>query len=109
MMLRRASDSRTLRTSPERILQLVKLLAEPPPGVVEKLRELKLRDNAYCIVGGDKNQERDRSLGHFERDDGAWFDFSVTVREGRQGLELLAYDFEIRFPPDLARRSSGST
>jgi hypothetical protein len=33
------------------------------------------------------------------RDDDAWFDFTITVRKRGQELELLAYDFEIRFPP----------
>ena len=64
-----ASNSRRLRTAPQRILQLVKLLSEPPPSVAEKLRDLKLGDHAYCIVGGDKNQERDRDRGHFLRFD----------------------------------------
>ena len=54
-----------------------------------------------CIVGGEKNQSRDPSLPHLRRDDDAWFDFSIGVREGDKQLELLAYDFEIRFSPGM--------
>jgi hypothetical protein len=98
-VLRKASDLRALRTPPQDILQLVKILPEPPPNVAHQLRDRGLLGNAYCIVGGDKNQERDRELRHFTRDDGAWFDFTLTVREDGRQLALLAYDFEIRFPP----------
>lgn len=41
---------------------------------------------------------RDRGVSHLMRDDEAWFDFTITVRERAGGLELLAYNFEIRFP-----------
>jgi hypothetical protein len=99
-VLRKASDLRVLRTPPQEILQLVKILPEPPPNVAEQLRDQKLLDNAYCIVGGDKNQARDRGLRHFTRDDDAWFDFTITVREEGRQLTLLAYDFEIRFPAE---------
>lgn len=44
-----------------------------------------------------KNFHRDPSLPHFRRDDGAWFDFSITVAQRRGGLELIGYNFEIRF------------
>lgn len=94
-----AQRARKLRTSPQEILQLVETLPEPPPNVANQLRDQKLLSNAYCIVGGDKNQDRDRGLRHFKRDDDAWFDFTITVREEGRQLALLAYDFEIRFPP----------
>lgn len=96
--LRSASDGQLLRTSPSEIFKLIEVLPEPPPGIVEQLRERELHTGAYCIVGGDKNFKRDRNLRHFARNDDAWFDFTVTVREGSEQLELLAYDFEIRFP-----------
>jgi hypothetical protein len=92
-----ASNTGALRSSPAEIFQLIQVLAEPPPMVAEQLRERKLLRDAYCIVGGEKNQRRDPGLAHFVRDDGAWFDFSITVRQ-RAALELLAYNFEIRFP-----------
>jgi hypothetical protein len=97
--LRHASDTGRLRSTPGQILQYLRLLKEPPPSVAGQLAKRGLRGDAACIVGGDKNQDRDRTLQHFERDDGAWFDFSIIVRERRGALELLAYDFELRFPP----------
>lgn len=93
----RASNAGALRTSPSEIFQLVQILAEPPPMVADQLRERKLLRDACCIVGGEKNQRRDPGLAHFVRDDDAWFDFTITVRQ-RGALELLAYNFEIRFP-----------
>jgi hypothetical protein len=98
-VLRKASDVSVLRTPPQEILQLVRILSEPPPNVAKQLRDRDLLRNAFCIVGGDKNQDRDRRLRHFTRDDDAWFDFTITVREEHGQLTLLAYDFEIRFPP----------
>ena len=98
-VLRKASDTGKLRTSPHEIYQLVEVLPEPQPVLAKQLRERGLYTGSYCIAGGDKNLKRDRRLAHFTRDDDAWFDFTITVREGGGRLELLAYDFEIRFPP----------
>jgi hypothetical protein len=69
--------------------------------VLDDLRALDLHRNAYCIAGGEKNQARDRALPHLERDDGAWFDFTITVRESGECLDLLAYAFEIRLLPRM--------
>jgi len=77
------------------------LLEEPPPQILEDLRERNLHEHAFCILGGEKNQPRDRGIPHFRRSDEAWFDFSITVRERNGQLELLAYNFEIRFPPGM--------
>ncbi|MBC7977651.1 MAG: hypothetical protein H7138_21960 [Myxococcales bacterium] len=88
-----------LRTPPEQVNRLVALLPEPEANLAAQLRARDLHVGAYCIVGGAKNLKRDRSLAHFTRDDDAWFDFTITVREQAGQLELLAYDFEIRFPP----------
>jgi hypothetical protein len=98
-MLCKASDTGKLRTAPREIYQLVEVLPGPRPPLAQQLRERGLHVNAYCIVGGEKNLKRDRRLAHFTRDDDAWFDFTITVREEGNRLELLAYDFEIRFPP----------
>ena len=99
--LRAASDTGQLRTSPHEVFQRVQILDEPPPTVAEQLQALGLFRHAYCIVGGDKNQDRDRGIAHLVRDDDAWFDFSITVREQGGELALLAYNFEIRFPPAM--------
>jgi hypothetical protein len=100
-VLRKASDAGKIRTSPHKIYQLVEVLPEPGPPLTKQLRERGLYTGAYCIVGGEKNLKRDRRLAHFTRDDDAWFDFTITVREKGDRLELLAYDFEIRFPPGM--------
>ena len=96
-----ASDNEAITTKPHDILHHVQLLSEPPPDMKKALRERSLHRDAFCVVGGVKNQNRDAQLSHshFMRNDGAWFDFSITVREVAGQLELLAYDFEIRFAP----------
>lgn len=49
-------------------------------------------------VGSVRNFNRDRSLPHFTRKkDGAWFDFQLSVIETTSSLEVLSYDFELRF------------
>jgi hypothetical protein len=79
----------------------MQLLPEPPFQIAQELQARGLHEGAFCIVGGEKNQDRDRSLTHLARDDGAWFDFSITVRERGRQLELVAQDFEIRLPPGM--------
>jgi hypothetical protein len=94
-----ASDTHALLTPPHEVFQLVKLSRDPPPNIAGQLVGAGLRANAFFIEGGDKNQERNPARRHFKRNDGAWFDFTIAVCELRDGLEFLAYDFEIRFPP----------
>ncbi|HWU86843.1 MAG TPA: hypothetical protein VN253_06195 [Kofleriaceae bacterium] len=96
-----ASNAKKLWTPPDKIHQLVQLLPELPQQIAQELQERELRDGAFCIVGGEKNQGRDPNIAHLARSDGAWFDFSITVRERGKWLDLLAYDFEIRFPPGM--------
>jgi hypothetical protein len=80
-----AHDEGLLRTAPAQVYQLVKL-DDPKP-------------TESVIVGGFKNFKRNPALPHFKRDDGAWFDFAITVEQKRRGaLELVAYNFELRFP-----------
>lgn len=57
------------------------------------------------ILGGDKNFQRvkDGELKYFERNDGAWFDFALTLKESPR-LTLIAYNFEIRFPEGFAAK-----
>jgi hypothetical protein len=96
-----ASNARVIVENPGEISKRVTLLSEPPAQILEDLRERKLHEHAFCILGGEKNQQRDREIPHFKRGDDAWFDFSITVRELSGQLELLAYNFEIRFPPGM--------
>lgn len=90
-MLRGASDEGILANQPHEVFKFVKKTPPPP--------DASGMPGAVAIVGGEKNQHRSKDLQHFLRDDGAWFDFSITVARRRGGpLELLAYDFELRFP-----------
>ncbi len=84
----RASDAGRLRDPPEHVFRWAKLTDAPAHGPA-----------AHAIVGGEKNFARTRDKAHFTRSDGAWFDFSLTIRE-RHGepVELVAYNFEMRFP-----------
>lgn len=97
----KARTAKKIVTSHKNIQNYVMLLDEPPPQVLDRLRKLNLHHGAFCIEGGVKNQNRDRTLPHFERNDGAWFDFTITAREQGGSLNLLAYDFEIRLKPGM--------
>jgi len=57
--------------------------------------------DALIIVGGEKDFRRDPTKARLVRDDGAWLHFSITLPEASNGLELLAYDFELIFPEDM--------
>lgn len=102
VLLIKASNAKKIKTAPGDIARHVLLLDEPPPRVRTQLQKKGLHQDASCIVlGNEKNQSRDRALPHIERNDGAWFDFTITVRKGKGTLELLAYDFELRLPPGM--------
>ncbi len=75
------------------------LLKNPPREVYGLLKRTKpTADRVALAVCSPANFRRERSLPHFERDDGAWFDFHLDVRErGRQPVEIVAYGFELRF------------
>lgn len=92
----RASNAKKITTSPEQIHERVLVLDAPPPTVLDQLRARELHQGAFCVVGGEKNQDRDLQRPHFMRNDGSWFDFSIIVREVGDRLDLLAYDFELR-------------
>lgn len=94
-----ASNTKAILESPQDVFQRVKLLPEPPAQILDHLRARNLHERAFCILGGEKNPSRDHGIRHFQRADDAWFDFSIVVRERSERLDLLAYDFELRFPP----------
>jgi hypothetical protein len=105
-ILTRGRRAGKLVTSLDEIARRVVLLPETKiheehDKLWKHLKKHNLDRGAFCIFGGVKNQGRDESLPHFRRDDGAWFDFSITVREAGGTVELLAYDFEIRLPPGM--------
>jgi hypothetical protein len=58
------------------------------------------KSNEYSITGGNKDFKRDPNYAFLQRDDGAWIHFTLTVRfNGKNKYKLLAYDFELVFPP----------
>lgn len=63
------------------------------------LSETEAHGGTHSIAVGDvRNFNRDRSRPHFTRkSDRAWFDFQLSVSETHSSLEVLSYDFELRF------------
>jgi hypothetical protein len=87
-----------LTTALNRVLALLERFAAADlPKALAKTVEVD--KHIFAITGGKKNQGRSRNVDHFERNDGAWFDFSIVGRDTDAGIELLAYDFELRLPP----------
>jgi hypothetical protein len=85
----KASDQRILGEAPEIIRR--RLLFGGPD-----------REGWFEIaVGTVRNFNRNKELPHFtRRSDGAWFDFQLFVKEEAGRAEIIAYDFELRLPPD---------
>jgi len=55
----------------------------------------------YTLSGGTKDFKRRPENAILCRDDQAWLHFTMTLRStARDVLEMLAYDFELVFPPD---------
>jgi hypothetical protein len=84
-----ASDNKILTNGKFDILGGVKTSSAP---------ENIAKGGAVSIIGGEKNFARDPAKRHFSRQDGAWFDFVLTIRDSGKGVVLIAYNFEIRFP-----------
>jgi hypothetical protein len=99
-ILIKASNKKRIKTPPAQIFNLVQNFP-PPSHVRDELQQRHLELGASCIAGGQKNQARDTSIPHLEREDGAWFDFTITVQEDGERLDLLAYAFEIRLLPGM--------
>jgi hypothetical protein len=51
---------------------------------------------------GTKNFKRSKSIPHFCKVDGSWFDFSVIVDETKKPAEIIGFDFELRFPEEIS-------
>jgi hypothetical protein len=75
-------------------------LQTPPHDIPKLLRlEQSSQDDIWEIMGGKKDFGRASRDDQFERRDGGLFNFAVTVArcQGRQSLDLVAYNFELRF------------
>jgi hypothetical protein len=86
-----AFEKGILKSKPHIIRSLVKL---------NKTRQV----NEFEIVGGVKNFKRRKNPdfpNYFERVDGCWFDFSITIIQNGESVEIIGFDFEIRFPEHL--------
>jgi len=96
-----AHDTGELSSPPKEIHATLKMIREPPSSLADKLKARSMHQGACCIEGGDPDRSRDPDGRHLRRSDGAWFDFSITVREIAAQIEVLTYRFEIRFPPGI--------
>ena len=59
----------------------------------------------FEIVGGAKHFKRIKNLDspdYLERVDGCWFDFSIMIVQSNQSVEIIGFDFEIRFLDDVS-------
>ncbi|OBQ24214.1 MAG: hypothetical protein AN488_02335 [Anabaena sp. WA113] len=65
-----------------------------------KMKEDDENKGMIIITGGKKNQKRRKEVPHFERFDGCWFDFAITVDEKTKPAKVIAFNFEIRFLDD---------
>lgn len=101
-LLVKAYDTGELSSPPKYIHDTVRMIREPPPSLADNLKVRNMHQGACCIEGGDPSRPRDPAGTHLRRSDGAWFDFSITVRERDPQVEVLTYRFEIRFPPGIA-------
>lgn len=61
-----------------------------------------------AIHGGEKVFRQERGPLNLERDDGAWFHFSIALRSQQKSkrIELLGYNFELVFPHTSRRGPS---
>jgi hypothetical protein len=83
-----ASDDKILNAKLDEILKLIKMA---PSSQVPK-------SGYQEIMGGDKNQNRELQIPHFKLYNGCWFDFAITIDETTRHAQVIAFDFEIRFP-----------
>ncbi|MFI5298711.1 MAG: hypothetical protein ACHREM_11490 [Polyangiales bacterium] len=78
-----------MTTPQHEIMQKVRLGGPVPTGAPP---------GAEAIVGGVKDFRREQPNGGLQRDDGAWFHFTLTLVPSGDELSVHAYDFEIVFP-----------
>jgi hypothetical protein len=82
-------DANILLTNQSKIRNLLKLTDNNP------------QSDESEIVGGSRNFKRLKELPNFERRDGCWFDFAITVRKVNKSAEIIGFNFEIRFPESV--------
>ncbi|HRI65815.1 MAG TPA: hypothetical protein PK156_16325, partial [Polyangium sp.] len=86
-LLAAGCDDDLLLGGSSRVWQVVKLHSSDRSEFVINLGAKNLK----------RNQKRTKSFPHFERPDGAWFDFALIARADlNQPIEIISYSFELR-------------
>lgn len=92
-LLNLASSRKILSNKPDEIRKLLKFQDSSV-----------IKQKGYSeILGGPKNFKRNPELPHFKLHNGCWFDFAITVKEAIAPAEIIAFDFEIRHPPEISK------
>jgi hypothetical protein len=73
---------------------------------ISKLLKTSEDQKKYLIIGGleksgTKNTDRTKSVPHFSRNDGFWFDFAIEIDQTCKPAEIIGFNFELRFPEQL--------
>ncbi len=64
-----------------------------------KLTKTSIDNVIYeAIMGGEKNQHRDKNIPHFQLSNGCWFDFTIAIDETIKPAQIIGFNFELRFP-----------
>jgi hypothetical protein len=79
-----------------------RVLATPIHNIHDLLKLTPKSSNLIEIAGGVRNFKRRRDVPHFSRHDGCWFDFFILIEEEGKSAQIIGFDFELRFPPELS-------
>lgn len=87
-----AANQRVLVQGPNEIFKWLRKSDTPKTGNT-------VPGSTHSIAYGEGvNFRRDPALPHLRRKaDSAWFDFQLSIRAASDSIEILAYDFELRF------------
>lgn len=89
-LLTQAHNEEKLKTKIQEIRSLLKLEQSTQHG-----------EDIVEILGGQRNFKRLKDLPHFERFDGCWFDFAILIDQKPNPINILGFNFEIRFPDEM--------
>ncbi|AFY74070.1 hypothetical protein Syn7502_02046 [Synechococcus sp. PCC 7502] len=103
-------NAKTLRAEILNILNLAsgkKILSNKPDEIIKLLKlqdSSEVKQKGYSeILGGAKNFKRNPEIPHFKLHSGCWFDFAITLDETITPAQIIAFDFEIRYPPEVSK------
>lgn len=96
-----AKKGRKLKNSREEITHKLLKMSPVDSNLYERLKltpEEHPLKQVVSIMGGQKDYKDDANSLHFLREDGARFNFALTLHlPPKRNMILLAYDFELRF------------